>query len=141
MKKILHIAIVAIGYIILTSSSCKKDDDNVNPSNSSNITPGSGWHVSLFSEQSENKTSNYSEYSFDFATDGSMSAQGSGQVVTGTWKQYQDDGITKFAISLNTTNNNLLELNDDWALVSKDEKFISLKDDNSSKNEQLQFSK
>ncbi|MCD6012789.1 MAG: hypothetical protein K0Q79_2651 [Flavipsychrobacter sp.] len=136
--------IILLSCFVLAFSSCTHDDSKtVTPisSSSSAATPGSGWSLTLLSERSDNKTSHYSGYTFEFAADGTMSAVRSGTTVTGTWRQYQDDGITKFAISLITTDSRLLELNDDWALVSKSDNLISLKDDNSTSNEQLQFSK
>lgn len=144
MKNTISILIISISIFIF--SSCKTENNNVNPSSPTSTsintnTPGTGWRLSLYSERNENKTSHYNSYTFSFSTDGSMTAEANGQVTTGTWKQYSDDGITKFAINLNTSDNDLMDLNDDWALVSKSDNFISLQDDNSSKNEQLQFSK
>jgi hypothetical protein len=140
MKKLAYILCMMFTYFTLTSSSCNNDDNNnVAPINTT--TPGSGWKVTLFSEPGENKTSHFSGYSFEFATNGSVSAVKNGLTINGTWLQYQNNGVTKFTISLNTTDKDLSELNDDWVLVSKSDTFISLKDDNSAKNEQLQFSK
>ncbi len=144
MKKILSFLGLIACFFVLTSESCKHDDNsNITPSTSSSIsttTPGAGWKLTLLSEGSDNKTSHFSGYTFDFAANGTMTASGS-QSATGTWRQYQDDGVTKFEITLVTTDKNMAELNDDWVLVSKSETFISLKDDNAAKNELLQFSK
>lgn len=146
MKKLFYVIYILFSFAAVTFSSCNKDDNSsLNPSGSgsqgTSATPGTGWRVSLFSERNDNKTSHYTGYTFTFSSDGKMSADRNGQSITGTWSQYQDDGITKFAINLSTTDGDLLELNDDWALVNKTDDFISLADDNSSKNEQLQFSK
>lgn len=142
MKKLLFLATFAAGWMTITAASCKHDDNNNNPSGGGNTTtPGSGWRVSLFNERTENKTNDYSGYSFDFAANGSMTAVRNSQNTTGTWRQFQDDGVTKFEIQLSTTDHDLQELNDDWVLVSKTDNLISLQDDNSSSNEQLQFSK
>lgn len=145
MKSVLYSIALCISCLCLTFSSCKKTDDNsVNPNNNSGIssnTPGANWKVSLFTEPDENKTHNYSGYTFDFNSDGGVSANRNGQTTPGTWRQYSDDGVTKFQITLNTTDRDLTELNDDWVVVSKSNTFISLKDDNAASNEQLQFSK
>jgi len=136
--------IILISCFALTFTSCTKDDKTtVTPTGStiSAATPGTGWSVTLFTEPGENKTSNYTGYTFDFAADGTMTAVKGGVTVTGTWRQYPDDGKTKFAITLSTTDIRLMELNDAWELVSKSASFISLKDDNSTSNEQLQFTK
>lgn len=149
MKRILNVTYILFSFLLLTFAACSRDDNNVTPGTpggssgggSGSGTPGTGWKVSLFNERGENKTSNYSSYTFEFGADGSMSATGNGQTTTGTWSEYPDDGITKFAINLNTSDANLMELNDDWALVSRSGSLISLQDDNSSSDEQLQFTK
>lgn len=151
MKKLFHI-VCTLSFVMLIASSCKHDNNtNVTPSGttgtsgtsgtSSTTVPGSDWSLTLFSEKTEDKTSHFSGYKFEFAADGTMSAVRNGQSVSGTWRQYSNNGVTKFAITLTTTDAHLLELNDDWVLVSKTDNLLSLKDDNSDKNEQLQFSK
>ncbi len=134
--------IILISCFALIFSSCTKEDKTtVTPGSTiSTATPGTGWSLTLFTEPGENKTSHFAGYTFDFAADGTMTAVKGGMTVTGTWKQYPDDGKTKFAITLSTTDVRLMELNDAWELVSKSASFISLKDDNSVSNEQLQFS-
>jgi len=144
MKKISSFIGLIVCMLVLTSASCKHDDNSsVTPSTTSGIsttTPGTGWKLTLLSENSDNKTSHFNGCIFDFAASGTMTVAGN-LSATGTWRQYQDDGVTKFEINLSTTDKDMAELNDDWVLVSKSETFISLKDDNSSKNEVLQFSK
>lgn len=127
----------------LTAASCKHDDNSNNPSagGSNTSTPGGGWRLSRFSERNEDKTGHYSGYSFEFSANGSLTATRNSLNTSGTWRQFQDDGLTKFEIQLSTTDHDLQELNDDWVLVSKTDGLISLQDDNSSSNEQLQFSK
>lgn len=144
MKKISSFIGLIVCILVLTSASCKHDDNSsVTPSTTSgisNTTLGTGWKLTLLSEGSDNKTSHFSGCTFDFAASGTMTLAGN-LSATGTWRQYQDDGVTKFEINLSTADKDMAELNDDWVLVSKSETFISLKDDNSAKNEQLQFSK
>jgi len=141
MKKMLQKSILLL-CLSLSTVSCEHDKNSVQPagSPSTNI-PGSGWKISLYTEPGENKTSDYTGYIFEFGANGAMTAVHDGQSTTGTWRQYQDDGVTKFEIALNTADKDLEDLNDDWVIVTKSDSVISLKDDNDSKNEELQFSK
>ena len=144
MKKLFYIPALMVSYLITTAASCQHDDNsNPTPANPVvNTTPaGSGWRVSLFNERSENKTNDYTGYTFEFASSGTMTAVRNGQTTNGTWRQFRNDGLDRFEIQLSTTDNNLQELNDDWVIVSKSDALISLKDDNPTSNEQLQFSK
>ena len=139
MKKLFYLPALMAAYMILTAGSCKRDDDSTNPSNPS--VPGSGWRISLYMEPGENKTQDYNGYVFGFSSDGSMTAVRNSQTTTGTWQQFQNDGLNRFRIMLNTSDNKLSDLNHSWVLVSKNDALISLRDDNTSSNEQLQFSK
>lgn len=141
MSNLLYLALTVV---MLAFSSCSHSGSPVTPVTPAGIsatTPGADWRITLFSETSENKTSHYAGYTFSFAANGTITATNSSAAISGTWRQYQDDGVTKFAISLASADKDLQELNDDWVIVSKSDNFLSLKDDNSAKNELLQFSK
>lgn len=141
MKNLLFIPLLLVSYLVLTSSSCKHDDKDLTPGNPTTGTPGSGWRVSLYSEPGENKTSDYNGYTFDFTATGAMTAAGNGQNVSGTWRQFKNDGVTKFEIDLSTSDDDLKDLNHAWVLVGRSDVLISLADDNALSNEVLQFSK
>lgn len=133
MKRSLTYAVILSAFSGL--SACNHGGESAEIS----VLPGSGWTVKLMTERGNNKTGNYSGYQFNFNDNGCVAVVKNGQTTTGTWRQYPDDGITKFEIALSTTDNNLSELNDDWVLLSRTNNLISLQDDNTASNEQLQF--
>ena len=105
------------------------------------ITTGD-WVVSLFSEPGENKTSNFSGYSFTFQSGGKLIAIIGGVSKEGTWSE--NASSHKLIIDLGPKDNSnkpLGELTDDWVVTAKSDTHISLKDDNTAKNEVLEFSK
>jgi len=139
MKKQIFLSLSFFVLAVTALSSCSKDDKGPGPVSSA--VPGAGWKVALFTEPKENKTSDFIGYTLEFGSTGTLTITGNGQAITGTWKQHQDDGVSKLLITLNTTDNHLSKLNDDWVIVSKTETLISLKDDNVVSAEVLQFAK
>ena len=132
--------IAALAILISTFASCKKEDKSkVSPVGGTAI--GGDWRVSYFYDNDKDETSDYNGYVFRFNSNGSMTATRSGQTTNGSWNETSDDGFKKFIISLNTSDDKLTELNDDWVLESKTSTEIKLKDDNPARNEQLHFVK
>ncbi|TLV02166.1 hypothetical protein [Dyadobacter luticola] len=140
MKAKSYLSLLLFCVALLTLSACSSDDDDKSPEIST-AAPGAGWKVSLFKEPGEDKTADYSGYTFEFADSGTIKLTGNNKAVSGIWQQFQNDGVTKFKIGLNVQDKDLESLNHDWVIVAKTDKLISLKDDNSSSNEQLQFTK
>lgn len=142
MKRILW-APVLLSVLIIGCQN--KTSTNVTPGNSNNSLSGtvtSGkWTISYFYDNDKEETSDYSGYSFEFNTDKTLTATRSGITTNGTWNEATDDGLPRLVIMLNTTDNKLTELNDDWVIESKTETQIKLKDDNPDRNEQLHFNK
>ncbi|MBW7912612.1 MAG: hypothetical protein H3C54_02660 [Taibaiella sp.] len=142
MKRILWAPVL----LTVLSTGCRnKANTNVTPGGSNNSiseTVASGkWSVSYFYDKDKEETSDYSGYSFEFKTDKTLSATRSGTTTTGTWNETTDDGLPRLVIMLNTTDDKLTELNDDWVIESKTDTQIKLKDDNPDRNEQLHFNK
>jgi hypothetical protein len=142
MKRILW-APVLLSVLIIGCQN--KTSTNVTPGNSNNSLSGtvtSGkWTISYFYDNDKEETSDYSGYSFEFNTDKTLTATRNGITTSGTWNEATDDGLPRLVIMLNTTDNKLTELNDDWVIESKTDTQIKLKDDNPDRNEQLHFSK
>jgi hypothetical protein len=131
------------GFICLTGVlfACTKPQDNTNVNNNTNTNTIAGtWKVSLFTEPTENKTNDFAGYTFNFNTGGKLMVSKSGVTKEGTWSVSNN----RFTIDLgakSSTNKPLGELTDDWVIVIKNDTKISLKDDNVTKNEVLEFSK
>ena len=123
-------------------SSCKKDD-NTSPSSSNNptlstlITSGS-WRVSYFLESSDDHTSNFTGYVFQFNSNGTMTADVSGSTTNGTWSM--DDSNNEFHIDLGNIAP-LKDLSHGWTVISKTSTEIVLRDNNATHNEEVHFTK
>lgn len=146
MKKLILMPLL---LAVLTTSCQNKNNNNVNPDDKGNNNSGSvsgtvtsgTWRVSYFYDNDKEETSDYNGYSFSFNSDKTMSATRNSVTTTGTWNETTDDGLPRLVINLNTTDDKLIELNDDWVIDSKTSSEIKLKDDNPSRNEQLHFTK
>lgn len=142
MKKILWAPLL----LAIMGTGCQnKTSTNVTPGGSNNpisetVTTGK-WSVSYFYDNDKDETSDYNGYSFEFKSDKTLTATRNSVTTTGNWNETTDDGLPRLVIMLNTTDDKLTELNDDWVIESKTDSQIKLKDDNPDRNEQLHFSK
>lgn len=123
-----------ISAVIL--SSCKKDSNSTS-SVTQIVTTGS-WRITTFIEASEDKTSDFTGYTFSFNSNGQLAATLSGANTTGIWGW--DDSNSKFHISIGSSKP-LLSLTDDWVVLEKTETLVRLKNDNPAKNELLSFTR
>ncbi|MEJ0107162.1 MAG: hypothetical protein WDO19_33565 [Bacteroidota bacterium] len=116
--------------------SCHKSDDNNN--SNTDISQGK-WKVSLFTDSGNDETSDFSGYSFTFASGGVLTAQKGATLQAGTWSRGSD-----FTIDLgdkSDSNKPLGELTDNWKIISITSSEIKLMDDNASSGEFLTFTK
>lgn len=141
-----HLSIIFLAVVVVLFSACKTEDNNVNPSgggnnNSGVLVTGVNWRVSYFYDNDKDETSDFSGYTFEFRSDNTLVANNGSNAISGTWNETVDDNLPRLVIQLNTTNDKLDELNDDWVVESKTASEIKLKDDNPDRNEQLHFTK
>lgn len=142
MKNNIQILALIIA-VITTASSCKKDDNSSSSSNSntafiSAITSGS-WRITYFHESGDDHTSNFNGYTFTFSSSGTMTATDSSGTVSGTWRM-DDSNSNEFHMSIGNTSP-LTDLDKGWLIISQSSTEIVLKDDDSTHNEELHFSK
>ncbi len=141
MKRIL----LAPALLAVLATGCQnKTNTDITPGNNNSVsgTVTSGkWTVSYFYDNDKDETSDYGGYTFEFKADKTLAATRSAATTTGTWSELTDDGLPRLVITLNTTDDKLVELNDDWVIESKTNSEIKLKDDNPDRNEQLHFLK
>ncbi len=111
-------AFALLFQLVVLLAACNKSDDN-NPSPGNGPTPASGqWIVSSLISNSGNETGNYANYTFDFASDGTLTATNGSQTWTGTWTSGVDDSRNKFVIDFTGTINSALEeLEEDWLII------------------------
>jgi hypothetical protein len=111
-------------------TACTKSDDGSsssddNSSSSSNTPPAAGqWKITYFFDKKD-ETSNYSGYTFEFGTAGSLKASNGSQSWTGTWKTGYDDSKNKFLIDFSgSIPSALSELEEDWLILKKEDKLL-----------------
>ncbi len=115
----------AFAMLLLSAfASCSNSDDNSSGGNN-NQTPNAGtWKVSYFYDKKD-ETGNYAAYTFEFGTDGSLSASNGSQTWSGTWQTGIDDSANKFLIDFNgTLPSALSELEEDWRIISIEDNFM-----------------
>ncbi len=112
-------------------SSCKKGGTTDEPT--VDLSAGT-WRISYFWDV-QDKTSNYTGYSFMFLNGGTFMAHGSSTIITGTWSQ------TGTRISINFTDPAMSDLNGNWLKTELNSSSIKLKDDGASQDDKLYFVK
>lgn len=127
--------------ISATLVSCSLLDDNSLPNGSA---PASGtWKVSYFYDKSD-ETSYYTGYTFEFSSDGKLTAANGSQIYTGAWSAGFDDSKNKFLINFNGVHPSALEdLEEDWLIIEQSSDFMHFKHTSggNGNTDVLQFSK
>jgi len=138
--------LVLLSLVTLMSCS-KKSDDNLNAGGTVNKTEqvSGEWNVSSYFDSGKDETSNYSGYTFTFNIDGTLTASSSSTSYTGTWRigdksSDDDNSSNRFIVSI-TGNKQMVDLSNDWLIVTITDSQMSFKDDNSSSMEQMTFSR
>ena len=130
-------------FSILLLVSCTKSSnpkkDTVN--GVTNMMLDGTWRITSFIDDGD-ETSNYTGYSFAFASDNSVTASKEMTVYTGTWSITDSDDkknkLSDLDFNLFFASPDFLEeLSDDWDIAEKSETRIKLVDDNGS--DQLVF--
>jgi len=128
-KVTLYISLLLISSLGFLS--CSNDNNPVN--NSGN--PDGSWRVSLFFDSGD-ETSNFSGYTFQFNSNGQLTATNGSTTVNGTWSQASGRMIINFG-----TTSPFDDLNDDWVIEEKTTTSIKLKEDNPAQDDKLQFTR
>ena len=115
---------------LLAMQACTKDDNN----DPSNTTPPAGqWRISYYWDEKD-ETSDFTGYTFEFASGGILRATRAGVTVNGTWSETSSKLIIDFG-----ADPVLSEINDDWQKTEKTGTSIKLKDDNPAQDYELHF--
>ncbi|MHA7129437.1 hypothetical protein [Algoriphagus namhaensis] len=134
MKRLLYSLFLA--FLI---SACDDTDSEPNLSqNEENLVESvqnSTWRISLFIEDGENETSDFSGITLRFLPNGSVEALEDGNILeTGTWRTLTDDGRVEFWLDF-SDDDPLDELSDDWYLISVSNTEIQLEEDDADDND------
>lgn len=114
--------------------SCKKDDSS--SSSGSRVDEGV-WKVSYYYDDKD-ETYKFNGYTFTFNSDGSVSAVHSSGSASGSWNI--SSSSNKFNLSFGAAAP-LDDLTDDWLIQEQSGNLIRLKDDNTTRLEELHFNK
>lgn len=123
MNRIKSLLAILPLFVVLFSACHKSDDHSSGGGNT--ITPAAGsWKVSYFFDK-QDKTTIYTAYSFEFGSNGSMSATNGSQTWTGSWLTGYDDSSNKFLIDFSgSTPSALSELEEDWRIIKIEDNFM-----------------
>ncbi len=124
MKNFFIYIFIFVGILI---SSCSKD--------TSTILVGPKWKVSYYYENNSDKTSKFAGYTFEFTSNGAYKATtGDGTIYDGSWIE----DVSNSKLIFTGPNSAALDnFNNSWIVISKSSSEIKLKDDNTSKTEEL----
>jgi hypothetical protein len=136
---------IILALVVLSLAACtKSNDDNVNPDNKVEQVSGN-WTVSYFFDSGKDETSDFSGYSFDFNSNGVLTASGNGNTFTGAWwigSNSSDDDNSSNKLNISITGNYAMdELQDDWLIESLTSNEIRLRDDGDDSDEVLHFTR
>jgi hypothetical protein len=138
-SKILLIPVLVITLATMVFvSACSKDNNSSDvPASVAPILPGN-WMIHYYFNITE-QSNKYLAYTFTFNSNGTLVATKTGASYNGTWKEEVDSGKRKLTLDFDAsvTESALLELEEDWIVVSSSSTLINLED----KAVQVQFMK
>lgn len=127
MKKIFALAMV---FIALGLTSCKKDEPNTSTITISNVTTtvsAGRWRVTYYWDTNRDETANFNGFNFTFGPSNLVSAANGILNINGTWSTAIDDSKIKLILAF-TTNANFIEISDDWHVIERTDTKIRLQD-------------
>jgi hypothetical protein len=139
MKKVLNVMAIAV----IVFASCMKDSsspqNNGNNSNSTTIT--GDFVITKFTDNNpnEDKTANFSDYTFTFTADGKIVAIKNGVSVQGSYSEKPSHEGEGAKLTINFSDAPLNELNKSWQVNLISDNAIHLSDDDVASNEVLEF--
>jgi hypothetical protein len=111
--------IILYGILLLGFSACKNEPI-------SDIVTEGVWKIHFYQDSGKDETSDFTNYTFEFKSNGQFVAQFTGQTKTGTWRE--DNSSEKLIIDISGTKQ-LDDVSDDWYIIKKSATLIELKDD------------
>ena len=128
--------------LTLLSGMCSSDDEpnnnsiqNVIDQIENNVASGD-WVITYFYDTDQDETNHYNGYTFDFASNGMLTATNGTNTYTGTWSvtdssSSNDDSSSDDDIDFNiffSTPEDFAELSDDWDIITHTSTLIQLID-------------
>jgi hypothetical protein len=100
------------------------------------VTKGN-WKVNLYMDANNDKTNDFTGYSFTFAGDGSLKASKAGVEIAGNW--YEDNISKRVVINLGNTDPMLIRLNDSWNISDVSNTTVSFENNDAQSIDRLKI--
>ena len=137
LKKIKFSLVIAMLFVLTTSSMCSNDDGSPttsrNPSEIMNIVNNGAWRITYYYDTDHEETSNFNGYNFTFGESNVLTASNGTNSYTGTWSvtdsNSNDDNLSDLDFNIAFSSPaQFEELTDDWEIIEKSSTLIKLKD-------------
>jgi hypothetical protein len=138
MKRLKILSVFLLIYVVNVASMCSDDDDNFTPTNVNqtqviNTVMSGTWRITNYVDSGTNETANYAGYNFTFGAGNVLTAVGGGATHSGIWSvtdsNSNDDTLNDLDFNIAfSTPTILLDLSDDWDIVSRTDTKIELID-------------
>jgi hypothetical protein len=129
MKQFISLAFIITAFLGMTS--CTKDNSTPNDT----AAPTGQWVVQFYWDQKD-ETADFSGYTFEFQSGGTLKATKGGITVNGTWSESSSDFTIEFG-----ADPLLSSISNKWLKTEKTDTVIKLKDDNPAQDDQLHFAR
>ena len=127
MKKLLKYSAILLLFAVVATSCDRNDDNSPSPSSPTvNTTlPQGQWKITYFDNSGNIETSHFTGYSFQFNSNGTVTATNSGTTVSGTWSDGNDNSTAKLVLNFGAQVP-FDDLNEDWHITQQSSTSIKL---------------
>lgn len=106
-----------------TFTSCTDDT----PKDINDVVTTTSWKVTNFTEDGVDQTYHFSNYTFTFNDNGTVSATNGSNTVNGTWLKGTDDSTPKLILTFSVSSGPFEEISEDWEILTSTTSLIDLK--------------
>lgn len=153
IQKTTRVFIPLLAAATLALTSCSKEEDIDAPATSqapakssasatAALFSGKCFNITNFVDEGTNETNDYNNIVFEFASNNILTATSPQGDATGSWNTTfnSNTGVARLIIQFQNVPGILLELNEDWRVVSSGNGSVNLQDVDAGFTDQLQFS-
>lgn len=122
--------LVAAASILMLSCSKDKNDDELTRDIVFQMMVSVNWRIDLFTDDEEVRTSEFTEYTFDFLPTNQINANDGTNVIEGIWYVLDNNnGDSESGLTVHIefeTPENFTGLSNEWAIISANQQMIRL---------------
>jgi hypothetical protein len=108
---------------LVTFTSCTDDT----PKDINDVVTTVSWKVTNFTEDGVDQTYHFSNYTFTFNDNGTLSATNGTNTYNGTWSKGTDDSTPKLILTFSVSSGPFEEISEDWEILNSTSSLIDLK--------------